>query len=273
MRTPIVVASTRMTAWRDTELSDADLRLNHSFVVSFEELRQRFGHREVDDGALRQIADATGTRFEDIRLARNLRNCLAHNEPVNRNALKTYLLVLRAALGDERQLPPTLSQNESQPRSAFRIHAWLDNRLEQLMIANGFVSLGGSEIGDLSAVDDPEQIRSTLAESMPERVPRAIGLFVGYWRRFLRDAQIGDLIVLPTRDGTIAIGEFTGEYQWVPDAEPHARHRRAVAWLGLGIERDAFERDLLAVINGRNTVQTFSGPEAAGRLWTHAVGH
>ena len=140
---------------------------------------------------------------------------------------------------------------------AYRVHAWRDPQLEREMIANGFVSIGGNEIGDLTGVTDAETIRDWLTESMLDRSPRAISLFVGYWRRFLWEAEPGDLVVLPTRTRDVAIGEFVGPYHFVRSAEPHARHRRAVSWIASAVDRDAFDADLVTTLNGQHTVQEF----------------
>jgi restriction system protein len=150
--------------------------------------------------------------------------------------------------------------------SAYRLHAWLDAEFEQEEIANGFVAIGGSEIGDLTGLDDPEAVRAILTESMPDRTQRAIAIFVGYWRRFRWEAAPGDLVVLPTRDHNVAIGEIVGPYHYVSDAEPRARHRRAVSWNAEVVPKDAFGPDLLKTLNGQHTVQDFKVTDAIDRL-------
>jgi hypothetical protein len=245
------------------EISDADLRLNHEFVTAFETLRKQRGHREMHDAALRDVADSTGVPFETMRVARHVRNALAHGEPVNRETLRrlTGELVSPLSPGSE---PPDVAPSPT--TRAYRVHARTDEQLEQEMIANGFVSIGGVEIGDLTGVSDPETIRKALTDSMPDRKPQAIAIFVGYWRRFLWDASAGDLVVLPTRNGRVAIGEFVGSYHYVADAEPHARHRRAVSWNALDVDRDAFGADLITVLSGRHTIQEFKSTDALARL-------
>ncbi len=134
------------------------------------------------------------------------------------------------------------------------------------MLANGFVSMGGAEIGDLSHVDDAEYIRAELTESMRDRSSGAIGQFVGYWRRFLWEAQVGDLIVLPTRARTIAIGSFVGRYHFVANAEEHARHRRAVSWDSTSVPQSRIGKDLLRTIHNKNTFLEFKASNAPLRL-------
>ncbi len=128
------------------------------------------------------------------------------------------------------------------------------------------MSVGGTEIGDLTGLEDPEWIRVTLRKSLPSKTPTAIGLYVGYWRRFLWEAELGDLCVLPTRRRNVAIGEFAGPYHYAAVAEPRARHRRNVGWLSLSVPREAFGQDLVRTLNAQHTVQEFKAPDAAARL-------
>jgi predicted Mrr-cat superfamily restriction endonuclease len=221
----------------------------------------------MSDAAVRQVAEASGVEFETLRVARHLRNALAHDEPVNRAALARYRGILVEAVGHRTgSSEPDLVSPPSDDVNAYRVHAWRDPQLELQMIANGFVSIGGDEIGDLTGLTDAETIRDWLTESMPDRSPRAISLFVGYWRRFLWEAAPGDLVVLPSRARNVAIGEFVGPYHFVKTAEPHARHRRAVSWIATGVDRDAFDADLVTTLNGQHTVQEFEAARTVRRL-------
>lgn len=276
------------------QYSDAELRQNHDFVMAFEALRRQFGQREMHETALSEVSAATGVEVDALRTCRHLRNALAHGDRVNREALSRYLPLLRNAAGSEtkadseppapgfssRSAPssakPTPSLASAPPRvassvrdksgTAIRVHAWRDPRLEALMLSSGFVAVGGDEIGDLSEVTDVEVIRRTLLQTMTDRTETAINLFVGYWRRFLFDSDVGDLVVLPTQHHGVAIGEFTGRYRYVESADPHARHRRAVDWLAFGLDRSDFEPELARVLSGRHTVQEFKATDAAQRL-------
>ncbi len=245
-------------------ISDVDLRLNHQFIRAFESLRKAAGHREMSDEALHVVAKRSGISFEDLRVARHLRNALAHDEPVNRERLAQHLNLLTESAGEARSTdrPPRLHGGQR----AFRLHGWRDPDIEEQMIANGFVSIGGDEIGDLAGVDDPELIRSALTSSMTDRSARAINIFVGYWRRFLWEATAGDLIVLPTQHLGVAIGALVGPYFYVKSARPKAKHRREVDWIAFDISREDFDPDLLRTISGRHTVQDFRAPNAVERL-------
>ena len=149
---------------------------------------------------------------------------------------------------------------------AYRVHAWKDRTLERAMLTEGFVSIGGDELGDLSRIRRPEVIHALLTASMPDKRPMAITLYVGYWRRFLWNAQVGDVVVLGTRDRKVAIGEFSGPYTYIADGDERARHRRPVLWKGVGIERSSLGEDLLRTMNSQHTVQDFTAANATARL-------
>lgn len=251
---------------RISELTDQELRVHQRFVSAFEAWWRRLGLGEPTDLALREAAWMTGLSFQELRVAHYLRDALAHDKWVDRSCLDRQLALLL-----EGEAPPAAGRQARQPgnrpgTTAIRVHAWRDRNLERHMIADGFVSLAGAELGDLTNVEDPELIRRKISESMPNRSPAAISILTGYWRRFVCDAEIGDVVVLPTQTLDIAIGEFAGEYFYMQSAEPRARHRRPVGWIRVGIANDEFDEDLQRVLLGRHTVQTFKSPDAADRL-------
>lgn len=251
-------------------VTDGELRLHYEFVHIYESLRKQGGHRDMGDDALRQIAQETGLLFETLRIARHLRNGIAHDDPVNSDTVRKYLDKLVAGA-----LPPDTSgaldhgpealRSRPTPPNAYRIHAWKDARLEEESIANGFIAVSGDEVGDISAIDDPYVLKDLLSAALPDRTPRAINLFTGYCMRFKR-AEVGDVIVMPTRDRTVAVGELVGPHIYAPTADPRARHRRAVSWLAEGIDRDAVSSDLRKEIETKHTVQTINSPHGAQRL-------
>jgi hypothetical protein len=153
---------------------------------------------------------------------------------------------------------------------AYRVHSWKDRSLERAMLDEGFVSIGGDELGDLSQVRHADAIRALLTASMPEKPSLAIAIYVGYWRRFLWEAEVGDVVVLGTRDRKVAIGEFSGPYTYVAEGDERARHRRSVTWMRVGIDRSSLGADLLKTMNSQHTVQNFKAEDAAARLRTLA---
>lgn len=248
------------------ELTDQELRVHQRFVSAFEAWWKRLGLGEPTDRALREAAWMTGRSFQELRVAHYLRDALAHDKWVDRSCLDRQLAMLQ-----EGDIPPEVGRRAlhrpNRPgTTAIRVHAWRDRNLERHMIADGFVSVAGADIADLTNADDPELIRQKIAESMPNRSPAAISILTGYWRRFILDAETGDVVVLPTQTLDVAVGEFAGEYFYMEAADPGARHRRPVGWIRFGIPGEEFDEDLQQVLFGRHTVQTFKSPDAAERL-------
>ncbi len=264
---------TQTSSWAPVsfDISDLELRLNHQFVNRFETLRKESGYRDLHDAALGELAEATGIDYQTLRTARNLRNAIAHGDNVNRDTLRK----INDALTDSSTSLPASRSVVAPTHSerAFRIHAWLDDELEQQMIANGFVSVGGNEIGDLADISDAEQIRQQIETSMTDRSQRAVAIFVGYWRRFLWEASNGDFVVLPMRDRTVAIGVFTSGYHYVETADQHTRHRRNVHWLAIAVPLSTFADAERKVIQGRHTIQEFRDPNSTEQLSAIASRH
>lgn len=97
-------------------------------------------------------------------------------------------------------------------------------------------------MGDLRAVGrDRAAMKEALREAYPEAKPRAIPVWAGVLLRFAFEMEAGDLVVHPVkRDSTVAVGRVAGAYEWLRDAPPGGRHRRAVEWIEDGIPREAF---------------------------------
>ena len=250
-------------------ITDADLRENYEFIKTFEGLRRQHGFREMSDSALTEIAEKSGHSYEELRIARHVRNALAHDDLVNRETLRR----IYRSMGGSQHAPTTeIIRDSGTSGPALRIHGWRDQHLEQQMLANGFISVGGDEIGDLRELGDFEAVREHIRSTMTARSDRAIAIFVGYWRRFAYEAAVGDLVVLPTQLDGVAIGEIQSGYFYVPTADEHLKHRLQVNWIALGIDRCQFGEDLQRTLSGRHTVQEFKARRSNERLRVIASG-
>src|SRR5262249_23088977 len=130
-------------------------------------------------------------------------------------------------------------------------------------------AIGGNEIGDVGNLSD-EEVGRLLTEAMPDKSEAAIKVFVGYWKLF-RGALVGDLVVLPTRNQRVAIGELVGPYFYFSgDVDDRARHRREVSWIARNIDRNAFHEDLRRRLGLPSTIIELKGEGAVERLRTLA---
>jgi hypothetical protein len=151
---------------------------------------------------------------------------------------------------------------------AVRLRAWGDALLEDQMVREGFVSIGGDEVGDMSEWPGRDTLAQTLAAALPDRDPQAIQLFCTYWDRFVRFLRVGDLVVVPSSKArTVAVGEITGGYEHHPvDSDPRTRHRRPVHWLASAVNRDDLPADIRRAVNAPGTIGAIKAPDAASRL-------
>ncbi len=111
------------------------------------------------------------------------------------------------------------------------------------LVANGFVSVGWDEVGDLTAVGPVrETLKQRLAETYPSAKPRAIPIWAGVLLRFGFEMRPGDLVIYPYKpDSTLNFGRVDGEY-YFDQAAPLHRSRRKVTWLRTGVPRAGFSK-------------------------------
>ena len=92
---------------------------------------------------------------------------------------------------------------------------------------------------------DREKLKAKLADTYPDKKPRAVAGWTGILHRFTEEISVGDIVVAPYKpDSTINIGIVSGPYEFASDASTH-RHRRAVDWKKLGISRTIFSQAAL----------------------------
>lgn len=139
------------------------------------------------------------------------------------------------------------------------------------MINEGVVAVGGHELDDLSHRPTLEELRVDLGDRFPDRNQRAIGIFVGYWRSFLYDMVVGDVLALSLTGGRVAVGRIIGGYMYRPDQPDHVRHARPVDYLISNLPRDRFDEDIRATFNSRGTICRIRAHEAVRRLETAAI--
>ena len=85
--------------------------------------------------------------------------------------------------------------------------------------------------------------------------------------RFANEMQIGDMVVLPRRQPSVAgVGTITGDYSYRTDLATHGRHTRTVDWRVTDIPRASFDTDLQHALTGLLTVFQPRHPDAERRI-------
>ena len=106
-------------------------------------------------------------------------------------------------------------------QTVWGIHAGKFGDADSLFLKKRVIALGWSKMGDLSKLaPDREAFKTKVAECYPEKKPGAIPNNAGQLFRFVREMEIGDLVVYPSqRDKHVHIGGIIGGYVYDPSGE------------------------------------------------------
>jgi restriction system protein len=111
------------------------------------------------------------------------------------------------------------------------------------LVANGFISIGWDELGDLSAIgNDRDAMKAKVIAMRPHTKPGAVPGAAGTLLAFAYRMQPGDLVIYPHRpDSTLNFGRIEGDYYYDAGVPLH-RNRRKVTWLKTGVPRTTFSQ-------------------------------
>jgi len=137
---------------------------------------------------------------------------------------------------------------------------------ENFALENGFVMVGWEGLSDLSKLD-LEELKKAIDREYPDRNSRTIGIWAGQAWNFVHEIEVDDLVITPLKDNpTVAVGEVTGKYQFLPDNPEEAKHVRKVKWLNTEVSRTAFDDDILASLGSNLTVFQVRADNAEHRV-------
>ena len=116
---------------------------------------------------------------------------------------------------------------------------------QELFLKHNVIAIGWKEIGDLLSLQPTrDAIKTRYLQVFPSEKKGSVATSAGMLYRFCYEAQIGDLIIYPSKiDRMINIGEITGSYEYVPDAHEYV-NQRGVKWLK-HLPRTAFSQGAL----------------------------
>lgn len=112
------------------------------------------------------------------------------------------------------------------------VRVWgIHTRDDALFLQDSVIAIGRREMGDLRNVGgDRGAFKKRYTEAYPN-AKRNVFAYAGIFFRFVREAQVGDYVVFPSKsDRKINIGVIEGDYTYEPSA-PEYVHRRKVKWL------------------------------------------
>ena len=122
-------------------------------------------------------------------------------------------------------------------------------------IANGYITLGWPELGNLSKIGAKrEAFKSAYGLAIPHAKQGTIPVSAGQMFRFLHEMKLGDIVVYPSKqDRMINIGTVDGDYQYAPEISTEYPNRRSVKW-AKSIERNAFSQSALYEVGSALTI-------------------
>jgi len=138
---------------------------------------------------------------------------------------------------------------------------------EQRMLDNNFISIGWSELPDLSGITQKEELQRLYKDTYPEAKENRMKNHVNQIWQFISKIQKEDMVAVPLKaQSAIAVGKVSGEYQYVTDQGIDLRHKRSVEWIKTDIPRTKFDQDLLYSLGAFMTVCQISRNNAENRV-------
>jgi restriction system protein len=125
------------------------------------------------------------------------------------------------------------------------VHAGATGDADTLFLQQKVVAIGWTPFGDLSQCHTRDEYKKRYAKLYPQAKPQGVATSAGQLFRFVREMQVGDLIVYSSRvTREVHLGRVTGPYQYRPDAHSGYPNRRPVEWLAV-VPRTQFTQGAL----------------------------
>jgi restriction system protein len=99
-------------------------------------------------------------------------------------------------------------------------------------VAEGYVALGWSDVGDLSRIAPArEAFKAAYTAAYPDATQGNVAVSAGVLFRFANEVKVGDLVVYPSKpDRMVNIGTVTGGYRFDPTVPEECPNVRQVEW-------------------------------------------
>lgn len=147
------------------------------------------------------------------------------------------------------------------------VRAGKNGEQEEVALEQNVVTIGWSELGDLSAIDDREELWSLFEEIYSSEKKGAVSNKVGQIWSFINRIEKGDMVVLPLKQqAAIAIGRVKGSYEYRTDLSSSSNHTLPVNWIKKDIPHTQFEQDLLYSFGAFMTVCQIKRNQAEARV-------
>jgi len=122
-----------------------------------------------------------------------------------------------------------MTQDRSQ-KNMWMVRAGGEKNLFSEFKSKNIVAIGWNDLGDLSKINNVEEIKEKLIEKYPDE-GKSIPTSAGQVGRFRFGFQKGDYVITYSREERVyLVGEIIGDCQWSPELE--YKHTRKIKWMG-----------------------------------------
>lgn len=117
-------------------------------------------------------------------------------------------------------------------KAVWLIRGGSKSEAEALLLDAGLLALGPSEVGDVKRLTERDEFKEEFRRVFPDATASSIGGAAGQLFRFVREANIDDVVVYPRKkDGNLHVGLITGIYRHNTAKDRRFPHQRKVRWL------------------------------------------
>ena len=125
-----------------------------------------------------------------------------------------------------------MSQENGRPDRAWMVRAGNDNELIDPFIEHNVIAVGWAEMGDLSTVNDREEMKACYRDAYPDNSSKRVGINAGQIYKFALEIDEGDLVISYEKSSrTYIVGVVSSAYKYNEDVISDYPHLRQVDWL------------------------------------------
>ena len=147
------------------------------------------------------------------------------------------------------------------------VRAGKNGEQEESALEHNLVTIGWSELQNLSTINSKEALRERFEDIYPGEKKNTVSNKVGQIWAFINKIEVDDLVVLPLKhQSAIAVGRIKGKYKYRTDIASNVRHTLPVEWIRKDLPRTAFEQDLLYSLGAFMTVCQIQRNDAEQRV-------
>ncbi|MBX9987165.1 restriction endonuclease [Priestia aryabhattai] len=160
-----------------------------------------------------------------------------------------------------------MSLTPNKTKAIWLVRAGKYGEQEQLALENNIVTIGWNKLGNISDLQNKEELIELFELTYPNEKPKAIINKASQVWRFKNEIEIGDLVVLPLKqEPVIAVGKIISKYKFIDNLGTVIRHARTVEWITKDMPRNNLNQDLLYSLGAFMTVCRIQRNDAETRI-------